>query len=364
MLLAENIDPDAEWALFCEAARPVFHHGKSILGPEVELLEEEMAKWLQTKYAVGCNSGFGAHLISLLALDLQPGDRVLLPAFAPSDLVGILLRKKLQPVLIDIHADDFQMDVRELARHIDGTIKAIIVHHLFGGTVDMHEVMHVAGNIPVIEVLTYSLGARIDNRYAGTFGKIGTVDLLSTMGAWGDAGMLWTNDGYLAEKLRKIRAENGIPEVYTGIESGNFHQDTIQAAHLLRKLEGWKKKARNRSEQITVFAQTVQDRKIREIILPAFYNQFGAYLVVLAENRSELAEHLQIQGIETSTWWPLPIHLQPGFQRLGYRRGDFPAAERVAKHLLQLPVPGNEEEIDRLVTAIAKFYCFHLQRVY
>ncbi len=364
MRLSESIDPDSEWALFCEAARPVFHHGKSVLGPEVEMLEEEMAKWLQTKYAVGCNSGFGAHLISLLALDLQPGDRVLVPAFAPSDLVGILLRKKLKPVLIDIRADDFQMDVRELARHIDDTIKAIIVHHLFGGMVDMHEVMHVAGNIPVIEVLTYSLGARIGDRYAGTFGTLGTVDLLTTMGARGDAGMLWTNDGYLAEKLRKIRVENVITEVYTGVESGNFHQDTVQAAYLLHKLGSWEKRARKRSEQITVFAQTVRDRKIREIILPAFYNQFGTNLVVLAENRSELAEHLHMQGIETSTWWPLPIHLQPGFQRLQHKRGDFPQAERVAKQLLQLPVPGNEEEIDRLVTSIAKFYSFRLQRVY
>lgn len=353
-------------ALFIESAHAVCQQRK-ILGPEVEALERKMAKWLQTKYAIGCNSGFGAHLLSLLALDLKPGARVAVPVFAPSDFIGtVLLRQHLTPVLIDINTHDFQMDVSELSRHIGDKIDAIIVYHLFGGTVDMHEVMDIADNIPVIEVLTHSLGAHIDDRYAGTFGTVATADLFTTMRAWGDAGMLWTNNESLAEKICKIRSENGTTEVHTGIVSGNFHQHTIQAAFLLRKFEGWERKAKKRSEQITAFVLAMRDRRICEIAIPEFYNHYGTELVILADHRNELMEYLQERNIETSTWWPLPIHLQPGFQRLQHKRGDFPQAEWVTARLLQLPVPENENEIDCLVESIANFYksSFYPQRVF
>src|SRR5947209_10112111 len=122
MRLTENTDTDADLALFIEADHAVRWQNK-ILGPEVEMLEQKMARWLQTEYAIGCNSGFGAHLLSILALNLKPGARVAVPVFAPSDFIGILLRQHLTPVLIDINAHDFQMDVLELSRHVDDKIK-------------------------------------------------------------------------------------------------------------------------------------------------------------------------------------------------------------------------------------------------
>jgi dTDP-4-amino-4,6-dideoxygalactose transaminase len=186
------------------------------------------------------------------------------------------------------------------------------------------------------------------------------------MGAWGDVGMLWTDDSYLAKKIYNIRAENGPTDVHTGVVSGSFHQDTVHAAFLQRKFEGWQKKAKKRSEQISAFVLAMRDRRICEIAIPEFYNHFGTELVILADHRSELMEYLQKRNIETSTWWPLPIHLQPGFQSLGHEKGDFPQAEWVTTRLLQLPVPENENEIDCLVESIANFYksSFYPQRVF
>jgi len=250
------------------------------------------------------------------------------------------------------------MDTSDLSRRVDSNTAAIIVHHLFGGSVDMKAVMDIADTIPVIEVLTHSLGAHIGERYAGTFGTIATADLRTTVGsgAAGDAGMLWTNNRPLAEKIRNIRHENSIAEMHIGIVSGNFHQDTIQAAFLLRKFEDWKEMARRQSEQITEFAQVMRDRRIFEIVIPEFYNHFGTILVILAERRSQLMAYLQRRDIETAIWSPLPIHLQPGFQSLGYKRGEFPQAEWVTERLIQLPIPGNNEETERLVESIASFY--------
>ncbi len=356
MRLSRNIDNDADLALLNEAAQSVVQHRKFILGPEVEMLEHEMAGWLRTKCAVGCNSGFGAQLLGILALDLELGARIAVPVLAPSDSIGVLLRKHFKPVLVDINTYDFQMDVSDLSRRIDDKISAIIVHDLFGGTADMQAIMNLAGKIPVIEVLTYSLGARIDNRCAGTASTMATADLRMTIGegAWGDAGMIWTGNSSLAEEIRAIRAEKA--DLYTGVTSGNFHQDTLHAAFLLRKFKDWKRKTSKRSEQIAVFAHALRDRKVCEITIPEFYNHYGTELVMLTEYRDELMTYLQKRDIETSIWWPLPIHLQPGFQSLGYKRGDFPQAECVTERLVQLPVPGNEEEIERLVESIASFY--------
>jgi hypothetical protein len=195
MRLSRNIDNDADLALLNEAAKSVVQHRNFILGPEVEMLEHEMAGWLQTKYAVGCNSGFGAQLLGILALDLELGARIAVPVLAPSDSIGVLLRKHFTPVLVDINTYDFQMDVSDLSHRIDDKISAIIVHHLFGGTADIKAIINVAGKIPVIEVLTYSLGARIDDHYAGISSTMATADLRLTIGeeAWGDAGMIWTS---------------------------------------------------------------------------------------------------------------------------------------------------------------------------
>src|SRR2546427_1586800 len=198
MRLSENMDNNVDLDLFIEAAQAVFQHREFILGPEVEMLEREMIRWLHAEHAVGCNSGFGAQLLGILSFDLELGAHIAVPALAPSDFIGVLLRKRFIPVLVDINTYDFQMNVSDLSRRMDEDerISAIIVHHLFGGTVDMQEVMNKAGNIPAIEVLTYSLGAHIAERYAGTFGTIATADLRTTIGsgAAGDAGMIWTND--------------------------------------------------------------------------------------------------------------------------------------------------------------------------
>ena len=354
MQLFDNID--AEMSLIQQAFQDVFRHRKYILGPEVEKLEHVMARWLQTNYAIGCNSGFGANLLSMFSLNLKTGGQIVVPAFAPSDDVGLLLRQNLTPVLVDITPDNFQMDATELSSRVNDAIDAIIVYHLFGGTSDMHTIVELAGDIPIVEVLTYSLGARIGDRYAGTFGTLATTCLLTTLGAYGDAGMIWTNESRLVEKIRKIRSENSKTDVYEGTTSGNFHQDTIHAAILLRKFGYWQKTMRQKSKQVGLFAQAILDREVHEVVVPEFYSRYATYLVVFAERRGELIAYLQKQGVIATAWWPIPIHLQPGFQHLGYTKGDFPQAERAAAMSLELPIPQTEGEINYLIDSLVNFY--------
>lgn len=351
-------DIKAELETIQQAFQEVLQHRQYILGPEVEQLERLLSGWLQTRYAIGCNSGFGAHLLSLIALDIDAGSRVIVPAFSPSDHTGTIVRRNATPVLVDVAPESFHINPSALAAALDGTINAIVVHHLFGSVADMNTISQAAKTIPIVEVLTYSFGARIDDRYAGTFGTLATSCLReeTSLGAYGDAGMIWTNDAELVEKIRRIRAENSWVEIYQGITSGNFHMDTVHAAILIHKFQEWQTASKNRTRQATLFAEAIRERGLNEIIVPDFYSHFTTRFVVLAERREALVTDLQAHGIAATSWWPVPIHLQPGFRKLGYARGDFPQAEQIAAKSLYLPLPPSAAEIDAIVDQLVKFY--------
>ncbi len=348
----------AELDVIQQAFQDVLQHRQFVLGPEVERLEHLLAGWLQSNYAIGCNSGFGAHLLSLITLWIDAGSRVIVPAFSPSAHVGTVIRRNAIPVLVDVAPGSFHMDPSALASQLDGTINAIVVHHLFGSAADMDAIVRAASGIPIVEVLTYSFGARIGDRYAGTFGTLATTCLReeTVLGAYGDAGMIWTNDVGLAEKMRHIRVENSWADAHEGFTSGNFHMDTVHAAILLRKFEGWQAASTQRTRQAALLVQALRERGLHEINVPEFYSRYTTCFVILAEQRDALVNDLQAHGVAATAWWPTPIHLQPGFRKLGYARGDFPEAERVSAKSLYLPLPMSAMEIDRLVDRLVAFY--------
>lgn len=304
-----------------------------ILGSEVELLEDKLAGWLGTRYAVGCNSGFGAHLLGLLSLGIGIGKRVAVPAFAPSAYIGTVIRQGAEPVLVDTAHDDFHMSPRALEKVLNSSIDAIVVHHLFGGAADMPSIMSLSEDIPVVEVLNYSLGSHIGGAYAGTFGALATSCLReeTALGAYGDAGMVWTSRPELNEKLRRIRQENSSGSMHEDYVSGNFHQDTIHAAILLRKFEDWRRALGERRRRFIYLADAIHEQGIEEVCVPEFYHHDSTYFVIFAERRDALIAYLQSAGIQAKAWWAVPVYRQPGLRCLGYKKGDFPQAERAAE---------------------------------
>jgi dTDP-4-amino-4,6-dideoxygalactose transaminase/pyrrolidone-carboxylate peptidase len=357
-LMDSNEDVNAELSMIQEAFRGVLQHRQYVLGPEVKQLEDLLASWLKTRFAVGCNSGFGAYLISLLSLGLGKSSRVAISAFAPASFIGTLLRQGATPVVVDVAPNDFHMNPAKLVNKLDGTINTIVVHHLFGGAADIPAIVGLAGDIPTIEVLTYSLGARIGQDYIGTFGTLATSCLReqTTIGAYGDAGMIWTNNAELNERIRRIRAENARTGIHEGFVSGNFHQDTVHAAILFRKFDEWLKRIEERNRRALYFAREIKGRNLEQVTVPDFYQRHATYFVFLAKQRDALIDHLRARGTAATIWWPMPIYSQPGFYQLGHKKGDFPEAERIAETNINLHLPETEGEAARLADELAAFY--------
>jgi dTDP-4-amino-4,6-dideoxygalactose transaminase len=361
MIALEDVElsTSEELAMIQDSFQDVLRHRQYVLGPEVESLENLLAAWFDTQYAVGCNSGFGAYLLSLLALNIGRGKRVVVPAFAPAPYLGIITRRGAIPVLVDVAQHDFHLSPSALGRVMDKSIDAIVVHHLFGGTADMRTIMSLAGKVPTIEVLTYSLGAHIGEHRAGTFGTLATSCLReeTTLAAHGDAGMIWTANPDMNEKLRRIRQEDASGSLCEDYISANFHQDTVHAAILLRKFDRWSRLLEARKQHSLHLSNAIKGQQLSEIIVPEFYTRNATHFVVFAEKRDELVAYLQSRGISARAWWPIPVYQQPGFRGLGCKKGDFPEAERAAAMSISLPFSFDAAfETDRLISELTKFY--------
>ena len=348
----------AELDLIREASEPVLSHGIYILGPEVAVLEGQLAGRLGTRYAIGCNSGFGAHLLSLLTLEVGVDSSVLVSPFSPPSFAGVVIRRNAHLLLADVSPLDFHMSPAAAGAQI-ADADVIVVHHLFGGTADMPAICAAANDKAIIEVTTYSFDAQVQGgSNVGTYGTLATSCLreYTALGAYGDAGMIWTNESDLAERVRQIRREGEHTDVYTGITAGNFHMDTIHASILLRKLESRREELARRQELTRALADAIASVGVDGIIVPDWYDNTASRFVMLAPQRDQLCEHLGRYGIQAEPWWPVPIHLQPGFRKLGYSRGDFPNAEYIADHSIHISLGGDTAAPQRIVEALARFY--------
>jgi UDP-2-acetamido-2-deoxy-ribo-hexuluronate aminotransferase len=346
----------AELDIIRQASESVLAHGRYVLGPEVTVLEERLARRIGTRHAIGCNSGFGAHLLSLLALDVGSGSRVLVSPFSPPSFAGAIVRCNAQLCLADVAPGDFHISpIAAKNRMTEADV--VVVHHLFGGAADMPAICRVADDKTIIEVITYSFDTRVaGGTNVGTYGAVAVSCLreTTTLGAYGDAGMIWTNDGNLADRLREIRQEH--TEVYNGVVSGNFHMDTIHAAILVGKLEFRAEEFARRQERARTLISAISNSGAEGVVVPTWYGNMTTRFVILAEHRDELREHLEMHRIRAEPWWPVPLHLQPGFRDLGYSRGDFPNAEYIAAHSLRIPLSEDPSELQRTADLLAQFH--------
>lgn len=332
-----------------------------ILGPEVEGLEAEIAAYSQCQFGIGVSSGTDALLVSLMALDIGPGDEVITSPYTFFATAGTIARIGARPVFVDIDPATFNLDPERIERAITPRTKAIMPVHLFGQMVDMDRLMEIARrhHLPVIEDAAQAIGAEHKGRRAGSIGDLGCFSFFPSknLGGFGDGGMVTAQDPALADRVQLLRGHGMRPKYYHQFIGGNFRLDALQAAVLrvkLKYLDGWSEaRQRNAATYRRLFAQA----GISSVALPVeapdrrhIYNQF----VIRVPHRDKVIQTLRDAQIGVEIYYPVPIHLQECFRYLGYREGDLPASEAAARETLALPIYPElrEDAQDRVVQVI------------
>jgi dTDP-4-amino-4,6-dideoxygalactose transaminase len=334
-----------------------------ILGPEVDKMEKALCEYLQCKYAIGVSSGTDALLIALMAIDIQPGDEVIVPTYSFFATAGVVSRMNAIPVFADIDPVTFNLDPDDIEKRITKKTRAIIPVHLYGQSCEMNRIMEVARrhNLKVIEDGAQAIGVQYkDGKHVGTIGDIGCYSFFPSknLGCFGDGGLVVCNDDILGEKLRILRVHGGKPKYYHKIIGGNFRLDAIQAAVInvkLPHLDNWSSQRRTNAEFYTrqfIEAGLAEDTgktqfegKNRVLLPKAIYKESGAknyhiynQYIIRVKNRDGVRKHLTDKGIGTEIYYPVPFHKQECFSSLKYKNGDFPLAEEAADDSVALPI--------------------------
>ncbi|HLC18322.1 MAG TPA: DegT/DnrJ/EryC1/StrS family aminotransferase [Thermodesulfobacteriota bacterium] len=340
-----------------------------ILGKNVSALEEEMAAYCGTRYAVGVASGSDAILLSLMAVGIGPGDKVITTPFTFFATAGSISLLGAVPVFADIHPETCNIDplsIETLLKKSSRGTKAILPVHLYGQCADMGPIKTLARKhgLKVVEDAAQSIGARYRGRRAGSLGDAGCFSFYPTknLGCFGDGGMVTTNNLATAQRLKMLRVHGSRKRYYYDTVGTNSRLDELQAAVLrvkLKYLDAWTERRitnARRYDRLLARAglgEVVKLTRIEETN-QSVYNQY----VILVKYRDELREHLTSAGIGTEVYYPMPLHLQKCYASLGHRRGDFPVSEKVSRETLALPIFAElkTSEQEYVVSTIEKFY--------
>jgi dTDP-4-amino-4,6-dideoxygalactose transaminase len=319
-----------------------------IMGPEVEALERELESALGARHAVTVSSGTDALLAALMALGIGPGDEVVTSTYSFFATAGCVARVGATPVLVDIDPATFNLEPAAVRAAITPRTRAIIPVHLFGLCADMDPIIEVSRErgVPVIEDAAQAIGATYKGRQAGSIGAAGCFSFFPSknLGAFGDAGLVTTNDEGLAKELRVIRNHGAEPKYFHKRIGANFRLDALQAAVLrvkLPHLPRWTSmRQANAARYHDLIAEAgIADRVVRPSAPPDRRHIFNQYIVRVPA-RDRVRAFLTDRGIGTEIYYPVPFHLQECFAGLGYRRGDFPYAEAAADSTIALPING------------------------
>lgn len=337
-----------------------------ILGPAVAAFEAQIARYLEVKHALGVSSGTDALLLAFMALGIGPGDEVVTSTFSFFATAGCVARLGATPVLVDIDPVTFNLDPEAVRRAITPRTKAIVPVHLYGQSADMDPLLKTArqAGVAIVEDAAQAIGTRYQGRLVGGMGAIGSFSFFPTknLGAFGDAGLVVTNDDAQAHQLRILRTHGAEPKYFHKFVGGNFRIDTMQAAVLSVKLPHLAAWTEARRKNAASYRALLAVRRLEgHVTLPAeregdfhIYNQF----VIRVANRDGLQRHLKAAGIGTEIYYPVPFHLQECFSYLGYKRGDFPHAEAAATSVLALPIYSGltENQLEYVADSITRFY--------
>lgn len=313
-----------------------------ILGQAVDLFEAEYAAFCEAEYAVGVDTGTSALELILRAYDIGPGDEVITVANTFIATAFAISYAGATPVLVDIDPQTYTMDVSQIEEAITPRTKAIMPVHLYGQVADMDPILEIAQrhNLIVIEDACQAHGARYKGKCAGSLGHAAAFSFYpaKNLGAYGDGGMVVTNDEQVAQAIKMLRHYGQSEKYHHVLQGFNRRLDTLQAAILRVKLQYLAEANAARRQHAESYNELLAKSGL---ILPveADYAESVYHLyVVRTENRAALAAYLQEKGIATGIHYPIPVHLQPAYKYLGYTEGDFPVTESYAEQILSLPM--------------------------
>jgi dTDP-4-amino-4,6-dideoxygalactose transaminase len=337
-----------------------------IMGAEVEALERELATRIGVAHAIAVSSGTDALLAALMALGVGPGAEVITPTYSFFATAGCVCRLGATPVFVDIDPVTFNADPGALARAVTPRTRAILPVHLFGLCADMDPILAsaAAAGVPVIEDAAQAIDARDRGRTAGTMGLMGCFSFYPSknLSAFGEGGLVTTDDASLAAELRLLRNHGAEPKYVHARIGGNFRLDALQAAVLrvkLPHLDEWTDARRRNAERYrALFAEAGLDSTVRLPIEPAGFRHIYNQFVILAPRRDDLRAHLLRRRVQTEVYYPVPFHRQVCFADVASAIHEFPHADRAAETSLALPIYGelSEEQQRHVVASIAEFY--------
>jgi dTDP-4-amino-4,6-dideoxygalactose transaminase len=358
-----------------KTAEEVFESQYFILGPKVKALEEEIAGYCSSAHAVGVSSGTDALLISLMAANIGYQDLVITTPYTFFATAGCIARTGARPVFVDIDPDTYNLSpdllestVKSMTRDQVSKLKAVIPVHLYGQCADMTPILNICEkyHLLVIEDAAQAIGAEYNGKRAGAMGDFGCFSFFPSknLGAFGDGGMVTTNSEEVHAKLLKLRAHGSHPKYYHQLIGGNFRLDAFQAAVVSVKLKYLDQWTKARQENARNYRTLFETAGLTDVVkLPVeketrhIYNQF---VISVKEKRDDLRKFLSDAGIGTEVYYPVPLHLQECFSHLGYKKGDFPAAEYAALHTLALPIYP-ELSNDQMTYVVEKLKAFFLK---
>ncbi len=331
-----------------EAVDRCFENQQFILGEEVQLLEQEIAAYCDSRYAISCASGTDALILALLALGVGPGDEVITSPFTFFASASSIHRVGARPVLVDIEPGTFNLCPEAVEKAINPRTKAIMPVHIFGQCAEMEPLWRLSTKhkVPIVEDAAQAIGAEYRGRRTGVLGTIGCFSFFPTknLGGAGDGGIMTTDDTELANRLRRLRV-HGDTGGYNHIEVGfNSRLDALQAAVLrvkLRHLDAW---TESRNQNAACYAALLGSDGLPEgfelpVVMPERRHVFNQYTTRITGGRRDLVQKsLREKQIGCAVYYPIPLHLQKCFEYLGYRPGDLPEAERAAEEVLSLPI--------------------------
>ena len=323
------------------ALAEVLDSGDFILGEKGAQLEKLIAEYAQASYGLGVANGTDALQLSLQALNIGPGDEVITTPFTFFATAEVIAQVGAKPVFVDIEEETYNIDPSKIEDALTKNTKAIIVVHLYGQTANMDAIMKLAKtrDLYVIEDACQAIGTEYDGRRVGAIGDIGCFSFFPSknLGAFGDAGLVVTNQSNLYEKVRELR-NHGSEKKYQHTSIGmNSRLDEFQAATLLVKLDHLDIFLHKRKEVARRYTEGLNDLLKTPPIVEDRSHTFHQYCIEL-DNRDELALALKNNGIASAIYYPIPLHLQPAFDYLHYQQGDFPVAEKTADRILALPI--------------------------
>ena len=352
------------------AIREVLDSGWFILGKQGEAFEEEFAAYCGAQYGIGVGSGTEALHLALLAAGVEPGDEVItVPNTAMPSISAISFAQAI-PRFVDIHPETYVMDVELLAKFLQTEIaykdnhrlKVIMPVHLYGQSADMEPILDLARkyNLVVIEDAAQAHGTEYHGQKAGTFGDMGCFSFYPSknLGAYGDAGMVITNNNELAERARLLRNYGQEKRYYHKIKGFNSRLDEMQAAILRAKLGYLDEWNRQRRQLASLYTSLLKETPVIPPAEAAYGKHIYHLYVIRTQEREQLQQYLKAREIGTLIHYPVPIHLQEAYADLALSEGTFPVAELCAKEILSLPIYPELEpaQVKHICSCIQEFY--------